>query len=60
LPIRLRFEPDSDLRSWEGVSLEEFIKELVRYIRWYNEKRIKMRLGAMSPMDYRRGLGLVA
>ncbi|MBA2134174.1 IS3 family transposase [Capillibacterium thermochitinicola] len=47
-------------RSWEGVSLEQFIKELDCYIRWYNEKRIKMRLGGMSPLVYRRSLGLVA
>ena len=47
-------------RSWEGVSLEKFIEELDRYIRWYNEKRIKMRLGGMSPLVYRRNLGLVA
>ncbi len=30
------------------------------YIRWYNEKRIKMSLGARSPLDYRRSLGLMA
>ena len=47
-------------RSWEGVPLEEFIEELDRYIRWYNEKRSKMRLGGMSPLVYRRSLGLVA
>jgi transposase InsO family protein len=47
-------------RSWEGVSLEKFIEELDRYIRWYNEKRIKMRLGGMSPLVYRRNLSLVA
>ncbi|HHI5694485.1 TPA: IS3 family transposase [Escherichia coli] len=23
-----------------------------RYIRWYNEKRIKLSLGAMSPVKY--------
>ncbi|MDD3393957.1 MAG: IS3 family transposase, partial [Anaerotignum sp.] len=31
-----------------------------RYITWYSEKRIKMSLGGMSPLDYRRSLGLVA
>jgi transposase InsO family protein len=40
--------------------LEKFIEELDRYIRWYNEKRIKMRLGGMSPLVYRRNLSLVA
>ena len=43
-----------------GVPLEELIKELDSYIRWDNEKRIKMRLGGMSPLVYRRSLGLVA
>ncbi|HBS2690279.1 TPA: IS3 family transposase, partial [Klebsiella pneumoniae] len=29
-----------------------------RYIRWYNEKRIKLSLGAMSPVKYRQHLGI--
>jgi transposase InsO family protein/transposase-like protein len=41
-------------RSWHDVSIEQFIEELDRYLRWYNEKRIKMSLGAMSPLEYRR------
>jgi putative transposase len=32
--------------------------EIDRYIRWYNEKRIKRSLGGMSPMQYRRSLGV--
>ena len=47
-------------RSWVGVSIEEFIAILDEYLHWYNEKRIKMSLGAMSPLEYRRNLGLVA
>jgi len=47
-------------RSWQDVSIEQFVNMLNRYIRWYNEKRIKMSLGAMNPMDYRRSLGWVA
>ena len=47
-------------RSWAGVSIEEFIAILNDYLHWYNEKRIKMSLGAMSPLEYRRNLGLVA
>ena len=47
-------------RSWAGVSIEEFIAILDDYLQWYNEKRIKMSLGAMSPLEYRRNLGLVA
>ena len=47
-------------RSWEGVSLEEFIYELDGFLRWYNEERIKISLDAMSPIEYRRSLGLSA
>jgi putative transposase len=28
------------------------------YIRWYNEKRIKIPLGSLSPVEYRKSLGL--
>lgn len=47
-------------RSWQDVSIEEFILSLDEYIQWYNEKRIKISLGALSPLEYRRNLGLVA
>lgn len=47
-------------RSWVGVSIEEFINILDEYLHWYNEKRIKISLGTMSPLEYRRNLGLVA
>ncbi len=47
-------------RSWAGVSIDEFIDILDCYLHWYNEKRIKMSLGAMSPLEYRRSLDLVA
>ena len=47
-------------RSWQGVSIDKFINELYSYLRWNNEKRIKMSLGAMSPAAYRRSMGLVA
>jgi transposase InsO family protein len=45
-------------RSWNDVSIDDFILEVDRYIHWYNEKRIKMSLGAMSPLQYRRSLEL--
>lgn len=44
--------------SWTNVSIEQFIEELNNYIKWYAEKRIKLSLGGMSPLDYRRSLGL--
>lgn len=44
--------------SWTDVSIEKFMQQVDSYIRWYAEKRIKLSLGAMSPLDYRRCLGL--
>lgn len=45
--------------DWSGVSIDEFIEILNDYLVWYNEKRIKSSLGYMSPMEYRRALGLL-
>jgi transposase InsO family protein/transposase-like protein len=45
-------------RSWLDVSIEEFISRLDGYIRWYNNDRIKESLGWMSPVEYRKSLGL--
>jgi transposase InsO family protein len=47
-------------RDWTGVSIQEFIDILNEYLVWYNEKRIKISLGNMSPLEYRRSLGLAA
>jgi putative transposase len=47
-------------RSWAGVSIDRFIDILHRYLLWYNGTRIKMSLGAKSPLQYRRSLGLAA
>lgn len=46
--------------DWTGVSISDFIKILNNYLVWYNELRIKKSLGYMSPMEYRRSLGLAA
>ena len=45
-------------QDWMGVSLNEFMKELDEYLRWYNEERIKESLGFMSPEEYRGFLGI--
>jgi len=45
-------------RDWKDVSIDEFINILNEYLYWYNEKRIKISLGAMSPMEYRISLGM--
>ena len=44
-------------RDWSGWSIHGFMDALDEYIRWYNEERIKLPLGGMSPMQYRRSLG---
>jgi len=46
-------------RDWKTTTLEQFIKEVDGYIRWYNEKRIKISIGARSPIEYRNSLGIV-
>ena len=35
-----------------------FIEVVDSYIRWYNEKRIKIFLGTLSTIEYRESLGL--
>lgn len=45
-------------RSWQGVTEEEFIRQIDCYMQWYRDKRIKMSLGGMSPREYRISLGL--
>lgn len=47
-------------RSWAGWSVDDFMNAVDDYIRWYNERRIKLSLGGMSPLQYRRSLGLAA
>ena len=34
-------------------SVEHFILELTDYIDWYNNKRIKLKLDGLSPVEYR-------
>lgn len=47
-------------RNWQNTSLEQFMEEVDSYIRWYNEKRIKISLGGLSPLEYRKDLGIAA
>ena len=47
-------------RDWRAATVEQFVKEVDSYIRWYNEKRIKISLGALSPVEYRESLGIKA
>lgn len=47
-------------RDWTATTVEQFVIEVDSYIRWYNEKRIKISLGALSPIEYRQRLGIAA
>ena len=47
-------------RDWRSVTIEQFMQALDSYIRWYNEKRMKISLGFRSPVEYRESLGFVA
>ena len=47
-------------RNWQGISIEQFIEMIDSYIRWYNEKRIKISLGSLSPVKYRLSFGIAA
>lgn len=38
----------------------EFIDEVNKYIEWYSHKRRKLSLGGLSPLSYRKSLGLLA
>jgi transposase InsO family protein len=47
-------------RYWSDVGLSEFMEILDACLRYYNKTRPKKQLGWMSPMQYRRSLGLTA
>ena len=46
-------------RTWIGVTMDSFMETLDKYLHWYNNKRIKMSLDGMSPVQYRLSLGMV-
>ncbi len=45
-------------RNWQDITIDQFIQAVDSYIRWYNEKRIKLSLGSLSPLEYRASLGI--
>ena len=38
-------------RDWKGTYITQFIEVVDDYIHWYNEKRIKISLGSISPVE---------
>lgn len=57
---KVYLSPIIDCCSWLNVTVEDFINQIDEYMRWYRDKRIKMSLGALSPMEYRKSLGVGA
>jgi transposase InsO family protein/transposase-like protein len=47
-------------RNWQATTIEQFIEVVGSYIHWYNDKRIKISLGSLSPTEYRERLGIEA
>jgi putative transposase len=47
-------------RDWKSTIVGQFIEVIDSYICWYNEKRIKISLGSLSPIEHRESLGLMA
>jgi putative transposase len=46
--------------SWQDILIDQFIHVVDSYIRWYNEKRIKISLDSLSPIEYRASPGITA
>src|SRR5690349_10242767 len=38
-------------RDWKGTTIQPFIEVVDDYVRWYNEKRIKISVGSLSPIE---------
>lgn len=44
--------------KWSVITPEKFMQQVDAYISWYNERRIKLSLGAVSPKMYHQQCGL--
>ena len=45
-------------RNWDETSVADFIHEIDQYMNWYQADRIKLSLGGLSPLNYRRRMGV--
>lgn len=41
-------------RDWKNTTINQFINKLDNYIHWYNNQRIKLSLGGLIPLQYRK------
>lgn len=46
--------------DWQATTIEQLMQVVDFYILWYTEKRIKVSLGSLNPLQYRETLGLIA
>ena len=46
-------------RKWSNVTIDDFRIILDKYLKWYNDDRVKMKLGGRSIKAYRQSLGIV-
>jgi putative transposase len=46
--------------GWDKRTIEELRETMDEYLHWYNQERIKVLLGGLSPLQYRRKLGYAA
>jgi transposase InsO family protein len=44
-------------KNWNDTTIEDFIQEVDHYMQWYRTDRIKLSLGGLSPLNYRRRIG---
>lgn len=45
-------------QDWKAIKIERLVTKVDPYIRWYSEKRIKISLGQLGPVEYRNRLDL--
>ena len=45
-------------RNWSNSTLDELIQAINKYMNWYRTSRIKSTLGGLSPLEYRRRIGV--
>ena len=46
-------------RSWQDITLENFMRQIKEYMVWYRDERIKLSLGGLSPAEFRSEMGIV-
>jgi len=46
-------------RDWKNTTINQFINQVDESIHWYNHKRIKLSLGGISPLQYRKAQGYI-